>query len=70
MITLTSYQKIKITSTSKPYTTTDITFENEEETEINISSGKYGVQIKVKDYVSLEDLKQAIAQFEKGDIKL
>jgi len=70
MVTLTSYQKIKVTSASTPYTAIDVTFENQDEVEICISKGKYGVEIKVKDYVSLEDLKQAIAQFEKGEFKL
>lgn len=66
MITLTNYQKIKVTDTinDTQYWTKDITFTTQDNNDIMILDGKYGVEIRVACYVSLDDLKEAIAQFE------
>ena len=72
MITLTNYQKIKLTDSiyGSYYWTKDLTFETEEGREIHITEGKYGREVKCDNYVSLDDLREAIAQFEKGEIKI
>lgn len=70
MITLTNYQKIKVPKGSEFRWLRDATFENEDGCEIHFNENSSGVEVETQGYVSIEDLKEAIKQFEQGEIKL